>query len=323
MKNKVILIILLLFLTTEGINATEYGNSINMYFNNVSSIEELIIGNEYNGFVNKSTSHLFHFKIPSDGRIYFANLRRMDESSLNISFYNVNKDKIASEVFSIVAKSSDGRYDYLDFEKGDYYMYLSGYNARYVFTMGFAPSVPSNFCMTDVSENTMTFKWEKVEGVDGYEIGGTLNNAIVSGCNNTSYIVKNLLSNHSYYFHVKSYVYINNKKFVSLDSKNIAGCTTFEKPIIKKIVSGTKKFTVKWKIQWGLAGKMEIQYSPSKSMKSAKIIRTSNTGGSRTVKNLKSGKKYYVRLRVVNGQVYEGNPPGISKWSRKVSVKVK
>ena len=95
-----------------------------------------------------------------------------------------------------------------------------------------------------------------------------------------------------------------------------------KKTRITKLIKGKRRFTVKWKKVKGVKG-YQIQYSRSKkfkkkarktvTIKKAKITK-------KTIKKLKSGKRYYVRVRtykVVNGKrVY-------SKWSAKKSVKVK
>ena len=65
----------------------------------------------------------------------------------------------------------------------------------------------------------------------------------------------------------------------------------------------------------------QIQYSTSKAFKSAKNVKISkNKTVTRTIKGLKKGKKYYVRVRCykkVNGKTI------YSKWSTKKTVKVK
>lgn len=88
---------------------------------------------------------------------------------------------------------------------------------------------------------------------------------------------------------------------------------------IKKAIPSKKAFTVKWTKKSG-AAKYQIRYSTKKSMSKAKTISVSKTAKSKKIKGLKSGKKYYVQMRVVKkigGQTY------YSGWSSKKSVRVK
>lgn len=107
-----------------------------------------------------------------------------------------------------------------------------------------------------------------------------------------------------------------------VDESTTAAVKRPKKTKIVKLTKGKKRFTVKWKKVKGVKG-YQIQYSRKKSfkkkgrksvfVKKAKVTK-------KTVKKLKSGKRYYVRVRtykVVNGKkVY-------SKWSAKKSVKVR
>ena len=89
---------------------------------------------------------------------------------------------------------------------------------------------------------------------------------------------------------------------------------------ISKTVRGKKKLTVKWKEVSGVDG-YEIQYSRKKNMKKAKKKIVYGEAKNRLViKNLKSKRRYYVRIRaykLINGKkVY-------SAWSAKKKVKTK
>ena len=75
--------------------------------------------------------------------------------------------------------------------------------------------------------------------------------------------------------------------------------------------------TVKWKKNKAVNG-YQIQYSTNKKFTSGSKTVTVNKNStvSKTVKKLKKGKKYYVRIRTYNGKYY-------SAWSTPKSVKVK
>ena len=89
-----------------------------------------------------------------------------------------------------------------------------------------------------------------------------------------------------------------------------------------KIKARSKAFLVKWKKQAEVSG-YQIQYSTNKKFKKKgtkiKTVKKS-TAAKLTVKKLKAGKKYYVRIRTyktINGTNY------YSAWSKSKSVKTK
>ncbi|MBE6741166.1 MAG: fibronectin type III domain-containing protein [Ruminococcaceae bacterium] len=88
-------------------------------------------------------------------------------------------------------------------------------------------------------------------------------------------------------------------------------------PKLASVTKGSKSFTAKWNKVSSVDG-YQIQYSTSKSFKNAKKKSTKNA--SLTVKNLKTNKKYYVRIRAykkINGKTQ------YSKWSDSKSVTTK
>lgn len=90
---------------------------------------------------------------------------------------------------------------------------------------------------------------------------------------------------------------------------------------VSKLTAGSKKITVKWKKQTVQTNGYEIRYSTSKKMKNAQTVTaTKNATTSKTVKNLKSGKTYFVQVRTyktVDGKkIY-------SPWSSVKTVKTK
>ena len=87
-----------------------------------------------------------------------------------------------------------------------------------------------------------------------------------------------------------------------------------------KLTAGKKQATVKWKKQAGVTG-YEIEYSLKKSFSGSKTVTVKKAATvSGTIKKLKKGKKYYVRVRTyktVSGKNY------YSAWSAVKSAKVK
>lgn len=85
------------------------------------------------------------------------------------------------------------------------------------------------------------------------------------------------------------------------------------------VKAGSKKLTVSWKKDSRADG-CQIQYSTSSKFKNAKTVTCSKKTVKKTIKKLKSGKKYYVRIRAykkIGGKKYDGS------YSKGKSVKVK
>lgn len=95
---------------------------------------------------------------------------------------------------------------------------------------------------------------------------------------------------------------------------------TPKKARITRLIPAKKALTVKWKKVSGVTG-YQIQYGVKKSFEDAKKVTVSKAGAtSKKIKKLKSGKKYYVRIRTykkVNDERY------YSAWSTKKSKRTK
>ena len=93
-------------------------------------------------------------------------------------------------------------------------------------------------------------------------------------------------------------------------------------PVIKKVKAGKKKVSVSWKKSAQSITGYQIQYSTSASFKKGKktITVPGKKKQSRTIKKLKTKKKYYIRIRTY--QVINGKKT-ISKWSKTKKFKTK
>ncbi|MBQ9038122.1 MAG: fibronectin type III domain-containing protein [Clostridia bacterium] len=89
---------------------------------------------------------------------------------------------------------------------------------------------------------------------------------------------------------------------------------------LSTLTAGKQQLTVKWKKGTGITG-YEVQYGLKKSFAGAKTVTIKKAATVKTVlKNLTTGKTYYVRIRAyktVNGKKY------FSAWSKAKSAKVK
>ena len=112
-------------------------------------------------------------------------------------------------------------------------------------------------------------------------------------------------------------------KATSTYSKSVKKITVYgvpKKPEMKKLTAGKKKFTVQWKKDKKADG-YQVQYSTDKKFKkNVKSVNVSKTSTKATVKKLKKGKTYWVRMhsyKKINGKKY------YSGWGKVKSVKVR
>lgn len=94
---------------------------------------------------------------------------------------------------------------------------------------------------------------------------------------------------------------------------------------LTKLSSSKKKVTVKWKKQVSQTNGYQLQYSLNSNFKSAKLLNvTNNKVTSKSISNLKSKKKYYVRIRTYKNVKVNGKSTKLySTWSKSLNVKVK
>ena len=165
----------------------------------------------------------------------------------------------------------------------------------------------------------ITLAWNAVTGAKGYEIyqqnGSSWKK--IKTTSGTSYAVKKLKSNKTYKFKVRAVV----------DGASGAYSSTLKVETIPATISkltlkaGSKQLTATWKSVSDISG-YEVQYSTSKKFtkKTTKTVKVKKSSKKTTIKKLKKGKKYYVRVRTyktVNGKkIYSG-------WSTVKNVKVK
>lgn len=94
---------------------------------------------------------------------------------------------------------------------------------------------------------------------------------------------------------------------------------------LTNLSSSKKKVKVKWKKQVSQTNGYQLQYSLNSNFKSAKLLNvTSNKATSKSISNLKSKKKYYVRIRTYKNVKVNGKSTKLySTWSKSLNVKVK
>lgn len=209
------------------------------------------------------------------------------------------------------------------------------------------------------TSSSATVSWRSVNDVSGYKIevydGSSWTDAGDVGADTTTFTVNGLKSYTAYRFRVTPYklsrgqtvyAYSSNEASTltnyappekteaetspssSNDTNNSSTNTTSapvkkvtkpKKATITKLKTSKKSITVYWKKI--TASGFQIQYSTNSSFKKAKSVTVKGSKKtSVTIKKLKKGKKYYVRVRAyktVNGKKHYGT------WSAKKSITVK
>ncbi|MBQ5904371.1 MAG: fibronectin type III domain-containing protein [Clostridia bacterium] len=139
-----------------------------------------------------------------------------------------------------------------------------------------------------------------------------------------SYTIKDLKAGTVYDFKVRGYSKENGEKYYG-EWTTITGATNPANASFNSLKSSkAKTFTAKWDKQSSATG-YQIQYSTSSNFSNAKTVKiTKNSTTSKTVSSLKSGKKYYVKIRTYKTVKVNGKSKTVySSWSKAMSVKVK
>ena len=172
---------------------------------------------------------------------------------------------------------------------------------------------------SSVKTTEIKLSWKKVTGAKKYKVsystdGKTWKTATTT---KTSYTVKKLKSGTSYQFKVAAIAGEN----TGSNSSVLKTATKVSKVTLSSVKSSaSKQMVVSWKTVNGASGYV-VEYSTDKNFKNKKTA-TVKKGSSKkkTLKNLKSGTKYYVRVKAyktVNGKKVYGSVSAVK------TVKVK
>lgn len=206
---------------------------------------------------------------------------------------------------------------YVKGKYGDY----SSYNTKHAL-----PGKVSGFTTKSRTTSTVTLKWNKKAGADGYYIYRyTPSNkktklvATIKSGSTTSKKFSSLKAGTYYYYYIAPYTVDSLTKTGAKSSKLTT--STYAKKVTATSLKSTakKSLTLKWK-KVTCTG-YQIQYSTSKTFRSN--CKTITVGGSKTSRKwstAQSKKKYYVRIRAYkspNGKKIYGT------WSKTYSAKTK
>ena len=170
---------------------------------------------------------------------------------------------------------------------------------------------------------TITLKWSKVTGADAYRVykynSKTKKYEKLKDVTSTSLKIKDLKAGTAYKYKVRA-ITKDDGSIYGAYSDVFATATKTKTPSISSVYSKTKgKAVVKWNNVSGESG-FQLYYASSKdgTYKKVKSYEANKLAGSKS--KLKSGKKYYFKVRAYkktsSGTVY-------SSWSSVKSVKIK
>lgn len=205
---------------------------------------------------------------------------------------------------------------------------IGNYTGEKTVTFTVVPVAISGLKVEKATASSLKFSWEKDKSgeTDYYQIYDVKSKKVIAtiGSDNLSYTVKNLKAGTAYSFKIRGYSKEDGEKFYG-SWKSITGITKTVSTAFKSLKSEkAKSFIAKWTAKAGVAG-YQIQYSTAADFTGAKIVKvTGSSSASKTVSSLKSGKKYYVRIRTYKTLKVNGETKvAYSAWSKASSVKVK
>lgn len=155
--------------------------------------------------------------------------------------------------------------------------------------------------------------WSKVTGATGYRVykynSKTKSYAKLKDVKGTSLKISELSAGTKYKYRVKAYYKSDSKVIWSEDAKVIQTATKPTTPSLKVTTTAKGKATLKWSDVSGESGYV-IYYSTSKKSGFKKYSSPKANATKKTVSKLKSGKKYYFRVKAYvktsSGVVYSG-----------------
>lgn len=179
---------------------------------------------------------------------------------------------------------------------------------------------------TTSSSMTLSWKEDKYFSAQYYQIYDVKKKKVIKtiSSDNLSYTIKNLKAGTTYSFKVRGYSKENGEKYYG-EWEIITGVTRPASISLTSLKSSkAKTFTAKWDKQTSATG-YQIQYSTSSKFSSYKTVKVSkNSSTSKTVSSLKSGKKYYVRIRTYKTVKINGKSKTVySSWSKAKSITIK
>lgn len=164
------------------------------------------------------------------------------------------------------------------------------------------PNKITGFKLKTNYTNKVKLKWDKQSQITTYKIELYNKKTRKYECkktinsDDTSATIKGLIDGTTYKFRIRAIKNVNGKNYYG-EYTYLKITTKPKKVTISKLKFAKKKLSIYWKKISNCSG-YEIQYSLKSSFKSKKSIKIkSRKTLSKTIKSLKSNKKYYIRIR--------------------------
>ncbi len=211
---------------------------------------------------------------------------------------------------------------------GAYKRYLAGDNFVYNMTDGRLVSRPVKVTTKTMTSGLAqaTVKWKKVSGVKGYQIRYSTSKTFknyksvsVTSSSTVSKTIKNLTKGKKYYFKVRAYNLDKNGEKVWGEFSGYR-CTTPNGKVKNVALKRPKTKTIKvsWTKVAGAKG-YQVRYATNSSFKNSKTTTTSNRY--KTLKSLKKGKYYWVKVRAYKVNTNGKKSYGTYSAVKKIKVK--
>lgn len=189
------------------------------------------------------------------------------------------------------------------------------------------PPMVTGLRVTENKNNSISLSWNGQKGITGYKIYSYNPNnkkytlvKTISNYNTNKVTLKYLKSSTTYRYSIRAYKRNGTNVYASSYSSVVTTSTT-PGTVSMSLLSHYKSITVKWKAIPGTG--YEIQYSTRRDFSEGTTkTETLNVQSQtyETIRELVSGKKYYVRVRAIK----KFNSTKINgKWSQVKSIKVK
>ncbi len=248
--------------------------------------------------------------------------------SYNIRVLDADNKEVWSSKNNALAEKTTNRKDVheLSLAQGRYFIVVDGGTGKYDFQISEEVSVAKvKTVKYERTVTTLRLYWSKVTGADGYEVFKYDEDKkefvkIGSTTSKRSLKLKKLKGGTTYEFKVRAYKKLNGCIVYGNFSEERTATITPARATISSVKAGKKSATVNWKKVNGASG-YRVFYTTDKDFDyvSKKIVKDPKAT-SKTIKKLKSGKKYYFKVRAYktfNGKNVYGN------LSKIKSVKVK
>ncbi len=225
--------------------------------------------------------------------------------SYNIRILDADNKEIWSSKNNALAEKATSRKDVheLSLAAGKYFIVVDGGTGKYDFQIANEVSVGKVKTVNyERTVTTLRLYWSKVAGADGYEVF-KYDEAkkefvkVGSTTSKRSLKLKKLKGGTTYEFKVRAYKKINGCIVYGDFSEERTATTTPAKATISSVKAGVKSATVNWKKVNGASG-YRVFYTTDKDFDYVKktVVKDSKAT-SKTIKKLKSGKKYYFKVR--------------------------